>query len=181
MAAIAVVREIYEERSVEVATIIMFAALTAVGARAYIPFLPVPFTMQVYFVILSGVVLGPNKGAMSMVAYILMGVAGVPVFASFPHAGPAVLIGPTGGYIIAFPLASYLAGKAVRHGNLSMVRMTIGMLLIYFLGVMRLSIGALSVEEAIRVGLFPFMIPDIIKLLAVKFTYGGLRRHSIVK
>ncbi|WP_287154086.1 biotin transporter BioY [Candidatus Solincola tengchongensis] len=95
---------------------LLFAALTGIGAVIRIPLSPVPVTMQVFFVLLSGLVLGPFWGMASQIAYLLMGLCGAPFFAAPPHAGPLVLFGPTGGYLWGFVLAAGIAGWASRIG-----------------------------------------------------------------
>ena len=87
-----------------------FAALTGIGAIVKIPLAPVPVTMQVFFALLAGLALGPVWGPASQVTYILMGLCGAPFFAAFPHSGPAVLFGPTGGYLWGFVAAAAVTG-----------------------------------------------------------------------
>ncbi len=89
---------------------VLFAALTGIGALMRIPTSPVPVTMQVFFVLLSGMVLGPFWGATSQLIYLCMGLCGAPFFAAPPYAGPAVLFGPTGGYLWGFVLAAGVTG-----------------------------------------------------------------------
>ncbi|MCL4426071.1 MAG: biotin transporter BioY [Firmicutes bacterium] len=90
----------------------LFAALTAVGARLSLV-LPavtgVPFSLQVLFVLLSGALLGPVAGAVSQLSYLLLGAMGLPVFAR-GTAGLGILLGPTGGYLLSYPLAAFLVG-----------------------------------------------------------------------
>jgi biotin transport system substrate-specific component len=91
----------------------LMAAVTAVAAQIAIPlpFSPVPFTLQVLVVILSGLLLGPRHGALAQVVYVLVGAVGVPVFAQF-SGGLGVVLGPTGGYILSYPLSAAIAGLA---------------------------------------------------------------------
>ncbi len=93
---------------------VLFAALTGMGALIRIPLNPVPVTMQVFFVLLSGLVLGPIWGMISQAVYLGMGLCGAPFFAAYPHAGPLVLFGPTGGYLWGFVLAAGCAGWVSR-------------------------------------------------------------------
>ncbi|HLS22555.1 MAG TPA: biotin transporter BioY [Pseudogracilibacillus sp.] len=93
----------------------MFIALTAIGANitSIIPFLViggVPITLQTFFAILAGLVLGSRLGAFTMFAYMLLGLAGVPVFAKFTG-GLATVLSPTFGFILSFILVAYIAGK----------------------------------------------------------------------
>src|SRR3954468_17071773 len=92
--------------------------LVAVGALALasqvaipLPGTPVPLTLQPLVVVLAGLVLGPMAGAASMVLYLLAGVSGLPVFAPIGAPVIARLAGPTGGYLLAYPVAAFLAGR----------------------------------------------------------------------
>jgi biotin transport system substrate-specific component len=89
--------------------VLLFGALTALSSQIQIPLYPVPVTAQVFVVLLAGALLGPRLGPMSQLAYLAFGFAGAPVFAG-GKAGVAVLLGPTGGYLIGFPLAAWAAG-----------------------------------------------------------------------
>ena len=92
--------------------ITVFAILTSLSAQVAIPAKPVPFTLQTLLVLLSGALLGSRNGAYSQFLYLLMGIVGLPVFAQIPDAplGFSRIIGPTGGYLLAFPIAAYLVG-----------------------------------------------------------------------
>ena len=91
---------------------ILFAAgATAVAAQATVPFLPVPFTLQTFAAMASGLMLGARRGAASQATYLAMGAAGLPVFAKGGF-GAATLVGPTAGYLWAFVLLAFLAGTA---------------------------------------------------------------------
>jgi biotin transport system substrate-specific component len=91
---------------------LLFAFATGFGAqiRIPLPFTPVPITMQTFFVLSSGVALGAFWGSFSQILYILMGAFGFPYFSGW-SAGVKTIIGPTGGYIIGFAIASYLSGS----------------------------------------------------------------------
>src|SRR5829696_7645933 len=89
------------------------AAVTAAAAQITIPLSPVPFTLQVLAVILSGLLLGVRHGALAQAVYVLVGAIGVPVFAGF-KGGLGILLGPTGGYLISYPIAAAVAGLAAR-------------------------------------------------------------------
>src|SRR5918912_1625773 len=89
------------------------AAVTAVAAQIAIPlpFSPVPFTLQVLAVVLSGLLLRSRYGALAQAIYVLVGAVGVPVFAQF-SGGLGVVLGPTGGYLLSYPVAAAVAGLA---------------------------------------------------------------------
>lgn len=90
----------------------LFAALTAIGAFITIPIPPVPFSMQIFFAILSGLILGANQGAASVGVYILLGLIGLPVFTK--GGGLSYIFQPTFGYLIGFVAGAWLAGYIVK-------------------------------------------------------------------
>src|SRR4028119_2534096 len=94
----------------------LMAAFTAVAAASAFPLEPVPFTLQVLAVVLTGLLLGPRYGALAMVIYLLVGAVGVPVFAGF-RGGLGSLLGDTGGDLLAYPPAAALAGGATGAGG----------------------------------------------------------------
>src|SRR3712207_7191748 len=89
----------------------LMAAVTAVAAQISVPLFAVPFTLQVLAVVLSGLLLGPRYGALAQAIYVLLGAVGVPVFAQF-SGGLGRVLGPTGGYLLSYPLAAAIAGLA---------------------------------------------------------------------
>jgi biotin transport system substrate-specific component len=93
--------------------IVGFALLTAAGARIEVLHQPVPYTLQTLIVLVSGGLLGMRNGFVSQITYLALGCAGLPVFAA-GNVGPAVLLGPTGGYLLAFPLAASIIGWLVQ-------------------------------------------------------------------
>src|SRR5690348_9206838 len=100
--------------------VLFFTALTAAAAQISVPlpFTQVPLTFQPTVVLLSGIVLGPRLGAMSQILYLAAGIAGLPVFAASPILAPGAwrLLGPTGGYLLSYPLAAFVAGALARRG-----------------------------------------------------------------
>lgn len=93
----------------EVAYAGIFIALIAVSAQISVNIGPVPLTFQVFAVLLTGLLLGPRLGFLSVLSYDIAGAIGLPVFAGFTG-GIAHLYGPTGGYLLAFPIAAFMAG-----------------------------------------------------------------------
>lgn len=152
----------------------LFAAMTALGAYMRIPIGPVPITFQVMFVFLAGSILGKKWGSLSMVVYILLGVAGLPVFAG-GASGIGVLFGPTGGYITGFVIAAFVIGLLTeRKKSTSMtfnaLYMLIGLVIIYTLGATQLMIEAqLEPFETIMAGVVPFVIGDILSMLIAAY------------
>ncbi|MFQ5690236.1 MAG: biotin transporter BioY [Gemmatimonadota bacterium] len=153
-----------------------FAVLTAVAAHTAIPLAgtAVPFTFQVAAVLLAGILLGPRLGAASQVMYVMAGVAGLPAFAA--GGGPAYLLGPTGGYLLAFPVAAALAGAVAGRGSWrwSAAGAVLGLAVIYAGGVGWLSV-TLGMEAAFRLGALPFLPGDVLKLALVVLLSWRLR------
>jgi biotin transport system substrate-specific component len=150
----------------------MFAALTAIGAfiRVPIPASPVPITLQVFFVLLAGLLLGSKWAGMSMIVYVMLGIIGFPVF-SGGLSGIGVILGPTGGYLIGFIAGAFVTGLVTETFGRSTLAaigaMIAGIAAIYLLGVAQLSVVAgLSVPQSVVIGVLPFLIGDSVKLVA---------------
>ena len=149
--------------------IIAFAAFTAAGAQLAVrlPFTPVPLTLQTLFVALAGIVLGPRDGFIAMIAYLGAGLAGAPVFAGFAF-GPWALLGPTGGYLAAFPAAALVSG--VLAARLGRGRGAVALAALAGNGVILLA-GAVclalfpgvSLRGAIALGALPFAAGELLK------------------
>ena len=107
-------------RAIRVASVAFVAALTAAAAQVSIPlpFTPVPFTLQPMIVLMGGAALGRRLGCYSQILYLVAGVAGLPVFAASPllPPGAARLLGPTGGYLVSYPLAAWVVGALAERG-----------------------------------------------------------------
>lgn len=170
--------------------VLVFAAAGLTGlcaqARIYTPWSPVPITMQVFAVLLSGVVLGRWFGGLSQLIYLALGVAGLPWFApklgagAFTNGGVQVLLGATGGYLIGFVLASLLIGHLVdsyiksRRLVPQMTVMLLGIGVIYLVGSVHLYLWmhlACGIDaswiDALALGAVPFIAFDAVKALIV--------------
>ena len=148
-----------------------FAIVTALSAqiRIIIPISPVPITGQTFVVLLAGLVLGSTFGAVSMLMYLFIGMSGLPFF-SAGVAGLAILKSPTIGYIVGFFLAAYAIGQ---FANRPIIGILLGSLIIYSCGVAGLIlILNTSLQNAITIGVIPFLIGDFIKsFLAIALAY----------
>lgn len=147
----------------------LFVAILA-QVKIPLPFTPVPLTGQTFAVLLVAAALGSKHGAASMAFYIALGAFGLPVFAG-GAAGMAYLTGATLGYLIGFVLAAYVIGLLAERGLERNVRTSIlpflaGTVIIYACGVAWLAVVLGSFSKAITVGLIPFVVGDIIKLIA---------------
>lgn len=163
----------------------LFVLLTTFGAYAAVPlpWTPVPMTLQPLFVLLAGLVLGPSAGAASMFAYLLLGLSGVPVFAAIP-AGPGALAGPTGGFLLAFPVAAGLTGRLAGPRDAGAVRILLasmaGLGVIYLIGAAHLSLlTGTTLAGVLRNAVFPFAVGDAVELLVVMAVAVRLRRRPI--
>jgi biotin transport system substrate-specific component len=186
------------ERWIQLAAVLFVTALTAAAAQVSIPvpFTPVPFTLQPMVVLLGGAVLGSRLGAASQVLYLLIGLAGFPVFASSPVLPQGIfrLLGPTGGYLISYPLAAFVTGALAERGfdrryATSVLAMMAGLAIIFACGVAWLAWVARpahpGVSAALRTGLIPFLPADLIKIClaaaimpAVWHVLGSPRQHQ---
>lgn len=122
----------------DLSKIALFTALTSVGAFIKIPLPYVPFTLQVFFVSLAGALLGPKKGALSQIIYVLIGLAGIPIFTQ--GGGLSYVLQPTFGYLIAFIPGAYITGMIIEKWKAKDVgrifaAMLPGLFAIYLIGV----------------------------------------------
>jgi biotin transport system substrate-specific component len=156
------------------------ALLVAVGAQVVVPvpLSPVPMTLQPLAVLVVGGVLGARAGAAALGLYLAMGLLGLPVFAG-GGAGIGRLLGPTGGYLLAFPLAAAacgaLAGRVPTVGR-TLLACAAGMVLIHAGGVAQLALLGGDPALAFRVGFVPFLTGDLLKIglaAAVILAVGG--------
>ncbi len=164
--------------------IALFAALTAMGAFIRLPLWPVPITLQTFFVILSGLVLGAPAGAMSQTIYIIVGLIGLPVFSG--GGGPSYLMKPSMGYLIGFLLApvavgAYIRGRAFTAWNV-LIASLLGSAAIYAVGVPYLAAYlhlVLSKPEAagiaVKTGLLLFLPGDILKCMVLAVVVPRLK------
>jgi biotin transport system substrate-specific component len=164
-------------RGLQAAAVLFVTALTAAAAQVSfpLPFTPVPFTLQPMVVLLGAAALGSRLGLASQVLYLLAGIAGLPVFAASPvlPQGALRLLGPTGGYLLAYPLAAFLTGWLAERGfdrryATSLFAMAAGLALVFAGGVLWLAWfaqpTAAGLDVALRTGLYPFVAADLVKL-----------------
>lgn len=171
-----------------VALVVLMAVLTAVGAQVAIPlpFTPVPITLQVLMVVLSGFLLGVRGGASAQLTYLALGAIGAPVFAGFTG-GFWHLLGPTGGYLISYPFAAAVAGLAFpivagaaagtarwRAVAVASAAGLLGLAVIYALGTVWLAFELqLSLGTAIAQAILPFVAVDIAKVALAALVAAG--------
>jgi len=174
----------------QIGAVLFVTVLTAIAAQISVPlpFTPVPFTFQPMVVLVGAAALGSRLGMASQILYLALGIAGVPVFAAsplLPH-GVARLLGPTGGYLMSYPLAAFVAGSLAergfdRHYVTAVLAMVCGLAIVFAGGILWLSVGAQPARgfsAALATGFAPFILPDLAKLLVSAAVMPGLWRAT---
>ena len=169
----------------DVTLIALFAALMAVCSWISIPFV-VPFTLQTFAVFLALITLGGFKGTLSILTYILLGVIGLPVFASF-NGGVAYIAGPTGGYIVGFLLTGLFMWAvekpfASKNDGFLVISMLIGLLICYICGTIWFWVvysgrgNDTDILNILLMCVLPFIVPDVLKIVLALFIKNKLKR-----
>ena len=172
--------------------VLFVTALTSAAAQISVPlpFTQVPFTFQPMVVLLGGLVLGSRLGLASQALYLLAGIAGLPVFAASATLPPGALrlLGPTGGYLMSYPIAAFVTGCLAERGFdrrylTSVVAMLAGLVVVYACGAIWLGLFArgvatapLGLHTALVTGVYPFIAADLVKLLAAAGVVPGFWR-----
>ena len=161
--------------AIRAAGVMFMIALTAAAAQISfpIPGTAVPFTLQPMIVLLAGAALGSRLGAASQMGYLMLGIIGLPVFAASPllPQGAARLLGPTGGYLMAYPLAAFVTGLLAERGfdrrfSTAIAAMFAGVAVIYAGGLGWLTaVHVGSVSLAVAAGAAPFLVADVCKAI----------------
>lgn len=160
--------------------VVGFAAAMALAAQVAIPLpgTPVPITLQPMLVALAGLWLGPVAGAASMMLYLTLGALGAPVFSPFGVPGIARLVGPTGGYLMAYPVAAFVAGWLARGATTFTARAVAAVASVAVLllgGIAHLAVLDGSVTRALALGLTPFVPLDVAKAVVAAVLVSGRR------
>jgi biotin transport system substrate-specific component len=160
----------HKARIFDIACVVGGSAVLALSAliSVRLPFGPVPVTAQTLAVLLLGAVLGKTRAVASVFLYLAQGLAGLPVFAGGTF-GAAYLLGPTGGYLIGFVPAAFIAGYLAEHGwdrkvSTAFLAMLAGNIAIYVCGIPWLA-NFVGADKAIALGFLPFIPGDLIKLV----------------
>ena len=169
-------------KTAEMTKMALMVAMNCVSAYIIIPlpFSLSPLALQTLIVNLTGYVLNAKQAFMTMLVYLLVGLAGVPVFTG-GSAGPGKLFGPTGGYIIGFLFTAvflaYFRGEKYSFKRYALLGCVIGIPLIYVFGVVQLKlITGMGWDKAILTGALPFIPLDIVKCLAAAVIAGPINR-----
>lgn len=174
------------EEALRTAALVMgFALLTALGAQVRIPLTPVPITMQTFFVLLGGLMLGSRLGASAQALYVGLGALGVPMFAG-GALGFAYLLGPTGGYLVGFVAAAWLVGQLARGLDPKdpraawqvMAVLAAGTVAIYVPGVYWLArMTGMGFRSALVAGVLPFLPTDALKAVLAASVWLRIARR----
>ena len=151
-----------------------------------LPFTPVPFTLQPLAVMGVGLALGPWNGALAMLSYLAEGALGAPVFSPTGPGGIAQLLGPTGGFLLAYPAVALLCGGLTQLWSNRLSRFprallacTVATILLFFVGALWLHVEAhLTLQQTLLAAVFPFLPGELIKVFAAAGAYQALHRPS---
>jgi len=159
-----------------------------VSAKIKVPFWPVPMTLQTFAVMAIAAAYGSRLGVATVIAYLAAGMAGLPVFTNTPPAmaGPAYLLGPTGGFLVGFVVAAFIVGYAAdRHWDRSVPKLLAAMLVaevaVFCLGLawLGLAVPALGYSwQLLEAGLYPFILGDLLKVLIAALAIPAAWRLS---
>ncbi len=163
----------------DMTTIAIFSAIIAVVSQLSIP-MPsgVPLTLQTLIIPLVGVILGAKKGTISTCIYILIGIIGIPVFANF-SSGFGVILGPTGGFILTFPILAYTAGIGYKKGNIAFVIMLIlGAVINLAVGLVYFSfVTEYDMITSFAYSVLPYIPTTIIKIIVLALLSGKIKNR----
>ncbi len=171
----------------QIALVVGASLWVALCARVTVPlpFTPVPLTLQNFGVLVVGLVLGPRRAFAALVLYLAEGAAGLPVFNPTGPGGIAQLMGPTGGYLLAYPLVAGLAGFLIERGRKTFARAAVAGLaaevLLFTVGLSWLAIWTRSVTRALQWGLYWFLFAEVIKILMAASVSVRLTREPKVQ
>ena len=171
------------ETSRKVALVVGASLFVALCARVTIPLLPltpVPLTVQNLGVLLVGLLLGSRRGFAALTLYLAEGAFGFPVFNPTGVGGLAQLLGPTGGFLMVYPLVAFLAGYVFDHGAKTFVRAAVASLLAELLlfagGLTWLYLFTHSLAKAAYLGLYWFLAAEVIKVMFAAVIASRWRR-----
>ena len=157
----------------------IFTALTAIGAFISIPLGPVPITLQTFFVLLAGIILGSKKAMLSQIVYLLLGLAGLPIFANFTG-GVQAVVKPSFGFLIGCVIAAYCVGKFMENKSITTINMSLsvlmGTIIIYAAGlpymyyILNIMLDSnLSIMKILQIGMLIFIPGDVLKAVIAVF------------
>ena len=160
--------------------VLLGSALLAVSAKVQVPFWPVPMTMQTLVVLLIGAHAGTRLAGLTVLAYLLEGAVGLPVFST--GAGLAFMAGPTGGYLVGFLVSALLVSFAVERGFTRSLPAALAVFVVGDLAILGLGVAWLSTligfEKALMVGVLPFLPAEALKIALATASMPLVRRFT---
>lgn len=178
----------------------MFTAIICVFSQIIIPLQPIPFSLSLLAIYLTGALLEPKYALLSALAYVLLGTFGLPVFAGF-KGGPHILTGMTGGFIMAYPIMSFITSisykfsdklsnkfsdklaknvKPVTYISLQVLGMIIALFMCYLIGTLWFcNVSDSKISYALSVCVLPFIPFDLIKILIASILATVLRKVAV--
>ena len=167
----------------QAAMVLVGSLLLAVSAKVQVPFWPVPMTMQTLVVLMIGAHAGKRIAGATVLAYLLEGAAGLPVFST--GAGLAFMVGPTGGYLLGFLVSAMIVSRAVERGFTRRLAFTLVVFVVADLAILTLGVAWLStligIEKAVMVGAVPFLPAEALKIALATASLFAVRRFSAKK
>lgn len=172
-------------KTARITKIALFTALMAVSVWVVppmtVPGFAVPFTLQSFFVVFAGFLLAPIEATLAMLAYLLLGAAGLPIFAG-GRGGLSVLLGPTGGFLLLFPA---VAATIARFRSVSdriwfrlLLGIVVGIVLLYPAAVVYASVVTATPYGALLLAMIPYAVLDVLKIVIAVFLAGKIERAS---
>tara|TARA_B100000579_G_scaffold233250_1_gene191219 strand:+ start:199 stop:750 length:552 start_codon:yes stop_codon:yes gene_type:complete len=156
------------------------SVLLTISAKIKIPFYPVPMTMQTFVVLFLGISFGYKVGVITIILYLLEGIVGLPVFSNSPEKGIGVsyFVGPTMGYLIGFIFACFLAGYFKYSSNylINFLKIILSTSIIYIFGVMWLGTLIGWDKPILQLGVFPFLLAELFKILLLTLLVNKIIR-----
>lgn len=167
-----------ERLAKEVALIVGASFLLGLFGKVAIPlpFSLVPLTLQSHIALLIGAVLGSKRGSLAVLAFLIEGMMGWPVF-SMGGSGLLHILGPKGGYLVGYLIGAYATGYFIEKGKSGILAVFAGSFLIYVPGVLWLS-TFIGMKMALLTGCLPFIVGDAIKSVFISKAYLALRRRA---
>lgn len=168
-----------------VAQVILGMMLMTICSNIQIPLKPVPITLQTVGVLFIGIMYSPRNAFITLASWIVVGAMGAPVFADFVG-GMAKILGPTGGYILSWPITAYVVSSLQQNLlkdklPLMTLNILIGTCIIYVIGVSWLRFFVGSFEQALNLGLYPFILPGLIKAAILSICLYSLKKSLRLK
>jgi len=148
-----------------------------------LPFTPIPITLANFGVLLIALTLGSRRAAAAMLLYLAEGAMGMPVFSPAGPGGILQILGPTGGFLMSYPVAAFVAGWIAERGSRNVLRFTLaalsGEVLLFLSGIAWLAtLTHVPFSQAVNWGVYPFAFAEIIKIMSAVASSLRLRRSS---